>query len=124
MSLPASIALALALVLSGCQSIQGAIDNFTGAESTPGEQDAGMTTGEGETAEDPADVPQVEENTEEVDPSVPVAAVPTCADIYSDAQVVAFEEEGRQSEGDISQDGYGYGTTNQELIAILEGRPR
>ena len=41
--------------------------------------------------------------------------------MYSDALVVAFGEEGRVSGGDISADGYGYGTTNQDLIAVLEG---
>jgi len=118
---PASIALVLGLVLSGCQSIQGVIDNVTGSGSTTTEQNSDQNGEATETTEETTDVPQVEENIEEADPAVPVAAVPTCQEIYSDAQVVAFEEEGRQSEGDISQDGYGYGTTNQELIAILEG---
>jgi hypothetical protein len=118
---PASIALGLGLVLSGCQSIQGVIDDVTGSGSTTTEQDADPNAEATETTEETTDAPQVEENIEEADPAVPVAAVPTCQEIYSDAQVVAFEEEGRQSEGDISQDGYGHGTTNQELIAILEG---
>lgn len=121
---PASLLVALALVLSGCQSVQGVLDSLGGAQSsetsetTDGQSDSpDDSAGEGET-----DAPQVEESIEEENtpPSVQ-AAVPSCSTLYSDAQVVAFEEEGRQSEGDISQDGYGYGTTNQDLIALLEG---
>ena len=118
---PIALAIGSLLLLSGCQSVQGFVDGLTGADSSSEQVD---TTAEGETesdSQDTTDAPQVEETTEEVDPALPVAAVPTCSELYSAAQVVAFEEEGRQSEGDISQDGYGYGTTNQELIGILQG---
>jgi hypothetical protein len=121
---PASLVVGLALVLSGCQSVQGVFDSLGGAQSsetsdtTDAQVDSpGDSAGQAET-----DAPQVEESTEgEAIPPSGQAAVPNCSDLYSDEQVVAFEEEGRQPEGDISQDGYGYGTTNQDLIALLEG---
>lgn len=122
---PASLIVGLALVLSGCQSIQGVIDSVTGEQSTdPAESADSVETDSTEesSTEVAPDAPEVEENTEEetTAPSVE-AAVPSCSSLYSDAQTVAFEQEGRQPEGDISQDGYGYGTTNQDLIALLEG---
>lgn len=121
---PASLVVGCALVLSGCQSVQGVLDSLGGAQSsdtsetTDGQSDsAGDSAGDAQT-----DAPQVEESTEEpTTPTTVQAAVPSCSTLYSDSQVVAFEEEGRQSEGDISQDGYGHGTTNQDLIALLEG---
>ncbi len=121
---PISLAVGALLVLSGCQSVQGFVDGLAGGDSATTDADTGVAADEsatGQPDEGVTDVPQVEETTEEVDPSLPVIAVPPCSELYSDGQVVAFEQEGRQAEGDISQDGYGYGTTNQDLIAILEG---
>lgn len=122
---PASLLVGLALILSGCQSVQGVWDSLSGSQtadtSDQAEGDAPETT-DGNAGESDEDAPQVEETTEDETTTPTVqAAVPSCSTLYSDAQVVAFEEEGRQPEGDISQDGYGYGTTNQDLIALLEG---
>ncbi|MEX2441749.1 MAG: hypothetical protein WD400_03790 [Pontimonas sp.] len=121
---PASLVVGCALVLSGCQSVQGVLDSLGGAPSSDTSDTTGSqsdSTGDS-AAEAETNAPQVEENTQEpTTPTTVQAAVPRCSTLYSDSQVVAFEEEGRQSEGDISQDGYGYGTTNQDLIALLEG---
>lgn len=122
---PASLLVGLALILSGCQSVQGVLDSLSGTDATEtSEQAEGATsdTNEEAASESETDAPLVEETTEDdTAPPTVQAAVPGCSALYSDAQVVAFEEEGRQPEGDISQDGYGYGTTNQDLIPLLEG---
>lgn len=121
---PASLIVGLALVLSGCQAVEGVLDSFGGSESSEdsdatGEQNSDAVDDSAQ--ESASDGPQVEETTEDdTTPLTVQAAVPSCSALYSDAQVGAFEQEGRQPEGDISQDGYGYGTTNQELIALLE----
>ena len=104
----------LALGVSGCQALDGLVsglgDNATDS-ATEVTEDTNATATEDTTEE------ATETETAEVTPEK--GPVPSCDAMYSDAQVVAFSEEGRVSEGDISADGYGYGTTNQDLVGIL-----
>ena len=121
----AALIVSLALAVSGCQAISGVVDQFTGTGEGASVDGGEMAPTEGmadESTSGATDAPQVEENVDEESATPTIqSAVPACADIYSSDQVAAFEQEGRQPEGDISQDGYGYGTTDQELIAIVEG---
>ena len=112
--------LATGLTLSGCAAVDGVVGDVTalfGQDETSSE-----ATMEENTPDDTASTGSTEveeqEQAETEAPSVE-AAVPACADMYSDAQRVAFESEGRQPEGDRSGDGYNYGTTNQDLITLL-----
>jgi len=106
----------LVFSLTGCQAVTGLIGDLTGQNADPASDvvvdDTAATDTSAETTTGDA----------AAEPAAPVAdrgPVPICDTIYSDAQVVAFSEEGRVSEGDISANGYGYGTTNQDLVAIL-----
>ena len=105
---------AMALTLSACQALDGLVGGPAGqdTETTAEVADTPDTAGAEEATSESA-----EAETAEVTPER--GPVPTCDTMYSDAQVVAFTEEGRVSEGDISADGYGYGTTNQDLVALL-----
>lgn len=111
----------LALGLTGCQALSGLVDTATTSDpANSGQMDPETATDS--TEETDTSVPQVEENTDDTTQTSPVAqAVPRCGELYSPDQVASFEQEGRQSEGDISQDGYGYGTTDVDLVGILEG---
>ena len=104
----------LALGVSGCQALDGLVNGLgdTAADTTTEVTEEVDATAETDATEEPA-----ETETAEVTPEK--GPVPSCDTMYSDAQVVAFSEEGRVSEGDISADGYGYGTTNQDLVSIL-----
>lgn len=106
--------------LSGCATVEGL---FGDVSALFGQEEQAAT--------DPSDSPdtdtQSSEETEvaeqeaaDTDAPAVVAAVPACADMYSADQRSAFESEGRQPEGDRSGEGYNYGTTNQDLIAVLE----
>lgn len=95
--------------LSSCQ----ALDSLVGGTPEPAPDTSEMTT------ENPE--PGTTEETEEtVEVTPEKRAVPTCDTLYSAGLVIAFGEEGRIPEGDISQDGYGYGTTNQDLVSVIE----
>lgn len=96
--------------VSACQ----ALDSLVGG--TP--EESAETSATPEETTEPTPDTAAEEETVEV--TAEQGAVPSCDTIYSDGLVVAFGEEGRILEGDISQDGYGYGTTNQELVAVIE----
>lgn len=103
------VLLGLVASLGSCQ----ALDSLVGGTPEPTPDTAEVTT------ENPE--PGATTETEEpVEVTAEKGAVPTCDSLYSAGLVVAFGEEGRISEGDISQDGYGYGTTNQELVAVIE----
>lgn len=104
---------ALALSLSACQALDSLVGGPTTDDAQPTEE---VVEGPEVTSEEAA-ADETEAETAEVTPER--GPVPTCDTMYSDAQVVAFTEEGRVSEGDISADGYGYGTTNQDLVSVL-----
>ena len=106
---------ALALSLSACQALDSLVGGLGDQEAETVDQTAETTDSTVEDA--PAETTEAE--TAEVTPER--GPVPSCDAMYSDAQVVAFAEEGRVSEGDISADGYGYGTTNPDLVAVLAG---
>ncbi|MGA1784010.1 MAG: hypothetical protein ACO39R_01345 [Pontimonas sp.] len=106
---------ALALSLSACQALDSLVGGLGDQEAETVDQTAETTDSTVEDA--PAETTEAE--TAEVTPER--GPVPSCDAMYSDAQVVAFTEEGRVSEGDISADGYGYGTTNPDLVAVLAG---
>ena len=106
---------ALALSLSACQALDSLVGGLGDQEVETVDQTAETTDSTVEDA--PAETTEAE--TAEVTPER--GPVPSCDAMYSDAQVVAFTEEGRVSEGDISADGYGYGTTNPDLVAVLAG---
>lgn len=106
---------ALALSLSACQALDSLVGGLGDQEAETVDQAAETTDSTVEDA--PAETTEAE--TAEVTPER--GPVPSCDAMYSDAQVVAFTEEGRVSEGDISADGYGYGTTNPDLVAVLAG---
>jgi hypothetical protein len=106
---------ALALSLSACQALDSLVGGLGDQEAETVDQTAETTDS---TVED-APTETTEAETAEVTPER--GPVPSCDSMYSDAQVVAFTEEGRVSEGDISADGYGYGTTNPDLVAVLAG---
>ena len=107
---------ALVFSLTGCQAVTGLIGDLTGQNTDPA---ADVVVDDPATTETPAETETDAAAEEPAAPVVDQGPVPTCDTIYSDAQVVAFSEEGRVSEGDISADGYGYGTTNQDLVAVL-----
>lgn len=107
---------ALVFSLSACQAVTDLVGNFTG-EPADTQTDSAVEQPVEDTATEAEETPAETEDAPE--PEANQGPVPTCDTIYSDAQVVAFNEEGRVSEGDISADGYGYGTTNQDLVAIL-----
>ena len=107
---------ALVFSLTGCQAVTGLIGDLTGQNTDPA---ADVVVDDPATTETPANTETDAAAEEPAAPVVDQGPVPTCDTIYSDAQVVAFSEEGRVSEGDISADGYGYGTTNQDLVAVL-----
>jgi hypothetical protein len=107
---------ALVFGLTGCQAVTGLFGDLTGQNT---DQPSGVVAEDPTTADTPAEAPAEPAEEEAAAPVADQGPVPTCDTIYSDAQVVAFSEEGRVSEGDISADGYGYGTTNQDLVAIL-----
>jgi len=106
----------LVLTLSACQALDGLVGGLAGQDTEPAAEvvETPDAAGTEETTTESA-----ETETAEVTPER--GPVPTCDTMYSDAQVVAFTEEGRVSEGDISADGYGDGTTNQDLVALLAG---
>ena len=104
----------LALSVSGCQALDGLVN---GLGDTSGDTTAEVTEDVNATTQEESTDAPAEAETAEVTPEK--GPVPSCDTMYSDAQVVAFSEEGRVSEGDISADGYGYGTTNQDLVGIL-----
>jgi hypothetical protein len=106
---------ALALSLSACQALDSLVSGLGDQEAETVDQTVETTDSTVEDA--PAETTEAE--TAEVTPER--GPVPSCDAMYSDAQVVAFTEEGRVSEGDISADGYGYGTTNPDLVAVLAG---
>lgn len=106
--------------LSGCATVEGLVGDVS---ALFGQDEPAVT----DTAEAPdsesaqsGDSEVVEQEAEETDAPAVVAAVPACPDMYSSEQKSAFESEGRQPEGDRSGEGYNYGTTNQDLIAVLE----
>jgi hypothetical protein len=107
---------ALVFSLSACQAVTDLVGNFTG-EPADTQTDSAVEQPIDDTATETEEA--TEETEDAPEPETNQGPVPTCDTIYSDAQVVAFNEEGRVSEGDISADGYGYGTTNQDLVAIL-----
>ena len=106
--------------LSGCATVEGLVGDVSALFG----QDEQATTDTAETTETDSpstgDTEVVEQEAAETDAPAVVAAVPACPDMYSAEQQSAFESEGRQPEGDRSGEGYNYGTTNQELIAVLE----
>lgn len=104
---------ALALSLGSCS----VLDSLVGGVPAESTEDTTAAVTEDTTTEMDAteEAPETAEVTPEKGP------VPSCDTIYSDAQVIAFADEGRVSEGDISAEGYGYGTTDQDLIGILSG---
>jgi hypothetical protein len=106
---------ALALSLTACQ----ALDSLVGGLGDQGAETVDQTAETTDTTAEDAPTDTAETQTAEVTPER--GPVPSCDTIYSDAQVVAFTEEGRVSEGDISADGYGYGTTNPDLVTVLAG---
>jgi hypothetical protein len=106
---------ALALSLSACQ----ALDSLVGGLGDQGAETVDQTVETTDSTVEDAPAETTEAETAEVTPER--GPVPSCDAMYSDAQVVAFTEEGRVSEGDISADGYGYGTTNPDLVAVLAG---
>jgi hypothetical protein len=106
---------ALALSLSACQ----ALDSLVGGLGDQGAETVDQTAETTDTTAEDAPTETAEAETAEVTPER--GPVPSCDTMYSDAQVVAFTEEGRVSEGDISADGYGYGTTNPDLVTVLAG---
>lgn len=106
---------ALALSLSACQ----ALDSLVGGLGDQGAETVDPAAETSDTTLEDAPAETTEAETAEVTPER--GPVPSCDTMYSDAQVVAFTEEGRVSEGDISADGYGYGTTNPDLVAVLAG---
>lgn len=109
---PRIIALALlgVLTLSSCS----VIDQLVG--ETPAEEtvttEGGDTTAE-ETDSSEADTDSQPETIEEED------VVPDCSTMYSDGLVSAFTDEGRELEGDLTATGFGWGTVNQDLVALL-----
>lgn len=108
------LVLGLTATLTSCQ----ALTDLVGGEPEPAVDETSVEA----PVDDATDTATTEEAPEETpEPATNQGPVPSCDAIYSDALVVAFGEEGRIAEGDISQDGYGYGTTNQDLIAVLEG---
>lgn len=109
----ALVVASLAFTLTGCQVLDDLVGGTPEASVEESATDATETASSDESAEATTPNEQTDASTQ--------AAVPNCDTLYSDALEVAFGEEGRISEGDISADGYGYGTTNQDLIAILEG---
>ena len=106
--------------LSGCATVEGLVGDVGSlfGQDEPAVTDSAETP-DSETAPS-ADTEVVEQEAAETDAPAVVAAVPACPDMYSAEQKSAFESEGRQPEGDRSGEGYNYGTTNQELIAVLE----
>jgi hypothetical protein len=106
---------ALALSLSACQ----ALDSLVGGLGDQGAETVDQAADTTDTTAEDAPTETAEAETAEVTPER--GPVPSCDTMYSDAQVVAFTEEGRVSEGDISADGYGYGTTNPDLVTVLAG---
>lgn len=118
-SVAGALLLVASLTLSGCQVLDSLVGE-TPEDSTV--DNTATDSGSEETAtDDQTAQPEVEEQVEDTSQPSPVeSAVPTCPNMYSSAQQVAFEEEQRQPEGDVSGEGYGYGTTNQDLIALIE----
>ena len=106
--------------LSGCATVEGLVGDVS---ALFGQEEQAAT----DPSESPDTDAQSSEETEvaeqeaaDTDAPAVVAAVPACADMFSAEQRSAFESEGRQPEGDRSGEGYNYGTTNQDLIAVLE----
>ena len=106
--------------LSGCATVEGLVGDVSALFG--GDEQATTDTAETTETDSPStgDTEVVEQEAAETDAPAVVAAVPACPDMYSAEQQSAFESEGRQPEGDRSGEGYNYGTTNQELIAVLE----
>ena len=109
---PRIIALALlgVLTLSSC-SVFDQLVGETPVEETVTPEAEDTTEAEADTGE--ADVDQQPEVVEEED------VVPDCSTMYSDGLVSAFTDEGRELEGDLTATGFGWGTVNQDLVAIL-----
>lgn len=99
---------ALALVLSSCSVLEDLglwESNPAALEEAP--VDAGAE------AETPAgEVPPT--------PGTTGIAVPSCDALYSPDQTQELLDQVRVSLGDTSEGNYGYGTTNQDLVAILK----
>jgi len=106
--------------LSGCATVEGLVGDVSALFG--GDEQATTDTAETTETDSPStgDTEVVEQEAAETDAPAVVAAVPACPDMYSAEQQSAFESEGRQPEGDRSGEGYNYGTTNQELITVLE----
>ena len=106
--------------LSGCATVEGLVGDVSAlfGQDEPAATDSAEPPGT-DNAQN-ADSEVVEQEAEATDAPAVVAAVPACPDMYSAEQQSAFESEGRQPEGDRSGEGYNYGTTNQDLITVLE----
>ena len=106
--------------LSGCATVEGLVGDVSALFGQE-EQAATDTSDSPDTDTQSSDETEVaEQEAADTDAPAVVAAVPACTDMYSADQRSAFESEGRQPEGDRSGEGYNYGTTNQDLIAVLE----
>ena len=106
--------------LSGCATVEDLVGDVSAlfGQDEPAATDSAEAPG-ADSAQN-ADSEVVEQEAEETDAPAVVAAVPACPDMFSAEQRSAFESEGRQPEGDRSGEGYNYGTTNQDLITVLE----
>lgn len=113
MTAPVALATAIVLGLSGCSVLEewGVIN---GPDATVEELESAEATAEENVeagAEDPdAQVTPVDEG----------LSVPTCDTIYSAELTAVLQEELRVSEGETSAYGFGYGSTNADLIPLLE----
>ncbi len=106
--------------LSGCATVEGLVGDVS-ALFGQDEQSTTDAADSSQTDTDAADGTDVtEQEAAKTDSPTVVAAVPECPDMFSAEQRSAFESEGRQPEGDRSGEGYNYGTTNQDLITVLE----
>jgi hypothetical protein len=110
---PVALATAVVLGLSGCSVLEE-----WGVLNGPGSAVEELESSEG-TAEDSVDGDAADPNST----AAPVdegLSVPTCDTIYSAGLSAQLQEELRVSEGETSAYGYGYGSTNVDLIPLLE----
>lgn len=108
---PRIIALALlgVLTLSSCSVIDQLVGETPAEETVTAETDD-TTASEEETPDDQGEAPEVVEEED---------VVPDCSTMYSNGLISAFTDEGRELEGDLTASGFGWGTVNQDLVAIL-----